>query len=151
MKIGAIKIISFLGLLLIGVVAVCYLATPMSLVFGLKNYAMQRQRQLIYEIDHATLAAEARAFADQRRSRPGFVDSEPQILWWGDPDIPASLRVLKPTSIGIFQNRIQLEFGGPPLHYGIVIFNTDLEGGGTKKLAKGVWFYSENGRYPDPS
>ena len=147
-KIGPIPIVAIVGSLLIMLLAAIYFYPVFGLVFGLGRLVSERERQLLYHTDHAALAVEARNFQSQWRSRFGMPGSEPRVLEPDDTEIPNSLRILKPTSAVISNDRIELEFGGALLHYGIVVFDEGLEGNGTKRLAKGVWFYSENGRYP---
>jgi hypothetical protein len=108
------------------------------------------KRQVIYHINHAALAQEVRKFAEQKRSETVVAPAAPLLMWEGDPDLPASLKILKCSSVSIFPDRVRLEFGGPFLHFGIMIFNKGYPGEGNKQLADGVWFYSEDGRVPSP-
>lgn len=111
---------------------------------GLVKQNFAHQAQLLYQVDHRILGREARTFASDQRKRFEM----PRSVWLGEPDVPPSLAILKPGSITITDDLIRLEFGGALLHYGLVVYNEGLEGPGTKKLDEGVWFYSENGRYP---
>ena len=108
----------------------------------------EREKQLLYETDHAALASELRKFADEQRWRQPGDNSPPKMFWPNDDAVPASLRVSKPTSITIFDDRIMFERGGPILHFGIVVFREGIVGEGLKQLAPGVWFYADNNRIP---
>jgi hypothetical protein len=67
------------------------------------------------------------------------------------PRVPAALRVLKPSAISVHPDYIALDFGGPFFQMDIRAFKPGLAGEGTKRLADGLWFYSEDGSYPrDP-
>ena len=50
----------------------------------------------------------------------------------------------KASAIRVLDNRVELEFGGTFLHFGICAFRVGNEGYGVKKLGDGVWYYSED-------
>ena len=104
------------------------------------------QAWILYHIDHKILATETRNFAKERRLRGTTFER----LEGDDPVVPPAIAVLQPRSVEIVNGYVRLEFGGLLLHYGILVYDEGLQGPGTKKLGEGVWFYSENGRYPGP-
>src|SRR2546429_1235474 len=76
------------------------------------------KRQILYHVDHAALAAEMRKFAEQQRLEKPITSVAPLWIRDSDPDFPSSLKILKPSSVSVFPDRIRLEFGGPFLHFG---------------------------------
>jgi hypothetical protein len=106
------------------------------------------KRQILYHVDHAALATEMRKFAEQQRLEKPITSVAPLWIRDSDPDFPSSLKILKCSSVIVFPDRVRLEFGGPFLHFGIFVFDRGHPGEGTKRLADGVWFYSEDGRVP---
>jgi hypothetical protein len=124
------------------------LVEPIQVMWQMGKTDKNRERQLLYETDHAALASELRNFARQERWHSPEVNAEPQIFWQGDEAIPASIRRLEPTSVTILDDRVIFERGGPMLHFGIVVFRDGIAGEGLKELAPGVWFYAENQRIP---
>jgi hypothetical protein len=102
------------------------------LVTGLQRDALQRERGLPYQIDHAALAAELRKFAYEHRWFESAPSDNPTIFWSADPAIPPSLRILQPTSVALFDDRIMFERGGPLHHFGIVVFREDSASGESK-------------------
>jgi hypothetical protein len=114
---------------------------------SLKRRISSEQAWILYHVDHKVLARETRNFAKQRLAQHGR-GLVGDVLKSDDPHVPAPLAVLKPRSIAILDGYVRLEFGGALLHFGIIVYDEGLEGPGTKKLGEGVWFYSENGRYP---
>jgi len=86
----------------------------------------------------------ASSISDRGRTKP----KDGTFLYGDDPSVPAALKLLKPSSIRINDENIDLEFGGALLHFGIRAFRPGLAGSGTKQLGEGLWFYSENGRFP---
>jgi hypothetical protein len=129
---------------------VIYFSDPFRFARGIYSRNEAVKRQIFYHVNHAALAEEVRKFAEQKRSETVVAPAAPLLMWEGDPALPASLKILKCSSVSIFPDRVRLEFGGPFLHFGIMIFNKGYPGEGNKKLADGVWFYSEDGRAPSP-
>ena len=117
-------------------------------MFIMHRLVLERERQLLYDIDHRTLASELRKFANEQRWSRSVRNADPDAFGTSNPATPASLRILKPSAIWIFDDRIQFDCGGPFSDFGIVVFLEGTEGTGTKKLADGVWFYSEDGHFP---
>ncbi len=131
-----------------GLCAFLLVCWPVVFVFGLDRIITEKQKSILYQIDHPSLAILLRDFAADQcwsvaaRSKDGaFFDAY-------DPALPHALKLLKPTSVWIDEESIDLEFGGSLLHYGISAFRPGLAGSGTKQLGEGLWFYSENGRFP---
>jgi hypothetical protein len=117
-----------------------WLEIPYDLVV-LRHVINQEKRFLIYEIDHDVLARTLREFAEEQHwAEVGFNKD--------DLRLPAALRVLKPSAVFIHPDYIALDFGGPFLAMDIRAYKSGLAGEGTKKLAEGLWFYSEDGTYP---
>jgi hypothetical protein len=152
-------IIAFCGLT--AVISILWLIfsehSPLAFVIGLRHAINQRERGLLYDTDHAVLAQIMREFATDRqwasgqptKSEFGPPEFGPLIAFGAsDQSLPPALRVLKPSRIIIFDDRIELEFGGAFLHFGIRAFRPGLPGNGTKRLGEGVWFYSEDGYVP---
>jgi hypothetical protein len=124
------------------------LAEPILVVSRMTKMGIERERRLLYNTDHAALAVELRNFGDQQRWQRSESNAEPQIMWPDDNSLPECLRILRPTSVAIFDDRIIFERGGPMLHFGLVVFRNGIKGEGLKELAPGVWFYADNGRVP---
>lgn len=121
---------------------------PIRFVLQSRKTTDEMQRQLLYEIDHIALASELRKFAYERRWHQSSANVEPAVFWPHDAALPASIQLLQPTSVAVFDDRIMFERGGPMLHFGIVVFRDGIVGEGQKELSPGVWFYSDNGRVP---
>jgi hypothetical protein len=109
-----------------------------------------RERVILYRTDHKALATMLRDVAThQLWSFPKSPD-DGIVLSSDNPSFPSALKRLKPSSVRISDEGTDLEFGGPFLHFGVSAFRPGLPGAGTKQLGDGLWFYSENGRYPKP-
>jgi hypothetical protein len=126
--------------------------SPIAFVLGLRHAITQGEQALLYQTDHKVLAQVMREFASERQWSSGhpprstFGDF---IFFYGeDSSLPLALRVLKPSSVRVFDDRVECEFGGAFLHFGIAAFRPGLAGHGTKKLGDGIWFYAEDGRVP---
>ncbi len=128
---------------------------PVQLSVGVDREATRREHQLLYEVDQAALAAELRKLAYDYRWSTAFPSGEPTIFSPNDPAIPQSLKILQPTSMAIFDDRIMFERGGPLHHFGLVVFRDasvartshDDSVTGEKLLREfqpGVWFYSDH-------
>ena len=127
-------------------------SSPVAFTIGLSRLIRQRERTLLYETDHAVIANVMRDFATERRwssDQPmSGAGHDPWMILGSDPSLPPAVRVLKPSSVFLFQDYVELEFGGALMHFGIRTFRPGLPGHGTKWLAEGVWFYAEDGRVP---
>jgi hypothetical protein len=113
-------------------------------IIYMRHLVNQQERFLCFEVDHAIVADTLRTFADQQKwAEVGFNQD--------DPRVPAALRVLKPSAIFVHPDYIALDFGGPFFQMDIRAFKPGNTGSGTKKLADGLWLYTEDGSYPrDP-
>ena len=120
----------------------------MAFAFGLSRSIAERQRIILYQIDHPSLAILLRDFATRQRWSVADSANKKAVFHGDDPSVPPALKLLKPSSVYIDDDSIDLEFGGALLHYGISAFRPGLAGSGTKQLGEGLWFYSENGRFP---
>ncbi len=132
--------------------AAVWLYPVVSFVGGLDHLIKKRERQLLYDTDHRALAEIMRDFATERQWSSG----QPPRSDFGDfvhfpsndPSLPPAVRLLKPSGVVIFSDRVELEFGGALLHFGVAVFRPGIAGEGTKQLGEGIWFYAENGRVP---
>ena len=115
--------------------------SPLFFHIYMRHLVNQQGRFLCHEIDHAVVAETLRSFAEQQKWSESSFGKD-------DPRVPAALRVLKPSAIFVHPDYIALDFGGPFFQMDIRAFKPGLAGEGTKKLADGVWFYSEDGSYP---
>jgi hypothetical protein len=141
-----IAVIAMLSLLICATTYV--VMRPLRFLHGLRSYSTEREKHIIYDVNHEILALELRQFATEWRWRRVGQRAGPDIFWVNDDRIPPHLKLLKPTSIAIFDDRIIFESGGALLHFGIVVFRPGIEGSGTKRLGDGIWFFSEDGRIP---
>jgi hypothetical protein len=140
------KIIAYAGLTIILVLTGIYAIFEIQFL-PIERKVKAEQVWILYHVDHQILAAEARKFGKEQRSLGVSLET----LEADDPKVPAALAILKPRRVEICDGFVRFEFGGFFLHYGIDVYDEGLEGPGTKNLAEGVWFYSENGRYPGPN
>src|ERR1700724_898935 len=111
--------------------------SPLAFVIGLRHAISQRERGLLYDTDHAALAHIMRDFAAERQWSLNAAPTPPfgWTSWPGesfvyfrsnDESFPPALRMLKPSSVSIFEDHIELEFGGAFLHFGIRAFRPGL-------------------------
>jgi hypothetical protein len=155
-------IVCITGLLLVAAIY-CFgqLFWPIELIMELRHDTLKRERALLYQTDQAALAAELRKFASHYRWSLAPAGDEPTIFWPNDPAMPQSLKILQPTSIAVFDDWIMFERGGPPHHFGIVVFRQGaasdghmndalIDGQLLKQLQPGVWFYSDHRKLPRP-
>jgi hypothetical protein len=136
---------------IIGVGGLCTIllfSWPVAFVFGVERAITERQKIILYQIDHPSLAILLRDFATSQRWSVAEPPKDGAFLYGNDGSVPPALRLLKPSSIRINDKSIDLEFGGALQHFGISAFRPGLAGSGTKQLGEGLWFYSENGRFP---
>jgi len=115
--------------------------SPLFFVIYMRHLVNQQERFLCYEIDHTIVADSLRSLAEQQKWTESGFDKD-------DPRVPAALRMLKPSAIFVHPDYVALDFGGPFFAMDIRAFKPGVAGEGTKKLAEGVWFYSEDGSYP---
>src|ERR1051325_10206543 len=127
--IGIIIFLMAIGGLLVRTVLI-----PIYFVHGLRNSIVEKERQLLYSVDHEAFASEARKFATDERWRNNVVDSQGDFFKGSDVTLPAALRILKPTEIRVFDDRVECDFGGPWLSFGIAVFRRDSPGQGLKRL-----------------
>ena len=118
--------------------------SPLFFVIYMRHLVNQQERFLCFEIDHTIVADALRSFAEQQKWAEAGFDKN-------DPRVPASLRVLKPSAIFVHPEYVALDFGGPFFEMDVRAFKPGVTGTGTKKLADGLWLYTEDGSYPrDP-
>jgi hypothetical protein len=122
------------------------------LLYSMTREIPGEERRVFYDIDHNALARELRPFAAERRWNNPNKASSADFFYGDDPQVPARLREFKPGWIQISDDRIDFGCGkavwDKSLSFGISVWREGLEGHGTKKLAAGVWFYSEDGNVP---
>jgi hypothetical protein len=140
----------------LGFVALVALATILVRVFPLiagfsviHSQNTAKERQLLYEIDHSVFASMVRQFAanhgwDQYPVPPLHFTNN-------DPAVPVALRGLGFSIVNIYDDRVDVDFGGAFLSFGISVFREGAVGYGTKELGDGIWFYAEDGRVPGPT
>lgn len=116
--------------------------------FVIRRLIRNGEHQLVYDIDHEILAKELRRFGNELRWSRQMHDSEPASFDPNDPAIPSALRILKPSGITIYDDRVEYDCGSPFLAFGIVVFREGVPGTGSRKLGDGIWFYSADGNVP---
>ena len=96
-------------------------------------------------LDAESVAADMRKFAREVRWDKPPAANRAISVRHDSPDFPKELRRTKASAIIVRDDRVELEFGGTFIHFGIVVFR-EGDGHGLKRLAGGVWFYSEDGK-----
>jgi hypothetical protein len=126
-----------------------YCVEIFGVVIGVRHAITKKEQVILYSVDHAALGTILREFASVHRwSSAQTSGAEMTFLHGDEPSLSPGLRILKPSSVRIYDDQIDLEFGGALLHFGISAFRPGLPGQGTKNLGDGLWFYSEDGRVP---
>jgi hypothetical protein len=146
---SALKGALYLLAVMVGGLILIKVAFAFTFVSGLDRIIKFRERTLLYEIDHPSLEIMLRAFATEQRWAGTEKGGKITAIRGEDRSLPPGLKLLKPTWVNITDDQIDLEFGGAFIHYGISAFRQGLEGSGTKKLGNGLWFYSDDGKYPN--
>lgn len=145
---GKIKLI-VLGAVGISMMAAVISFWPtFSLIRGMEKAVDYRARYILYFINHKPLAEVVRKFAWPEGKISAYDRFGLKRFEGDNPLIPEGVWILNPTSVNIYDDRVDLEFGGALLHFGISVFQDGDTGRGIKNLGSGVWFYSENGRIP---
>lgn len=143
-----VRILVIVALAVIAV-AICARIPWGALAFASITNRMDREeeRELLYKVNHVVLASELRTFANEKRWSKPVTASDSDCFHKSDP-IPASLKILNPSQICVFDDRVEYDCGGAFLSFGIAVFRQGVAGHGTKKLGDGIWFYAEDGRVP---
>jgi hypothetical protein len=131
-------------LVIIGIAAIwCVFHTenPIAFAIGMRHVINQEERFLLTEVDHKLIAQVLREFAQKR----GWTRLD---LSAGDPNVPKELQVLKPSAVWLYEDHVELDFGGAFLSFGFRVFKPGIAGYGTKKIDEGFWFYSDDNRVP---
>jgi hypothetical protein len=123
---------------------------PLYLAYTVHSLNVTKEKQLLYHLNHEVLASEIREFGSANGWRGAHKGLGFDYFLKGDPEVPEHLRALNPTIIRVFPERIEFDFGGAFLSFGLWVFRDGVEGEGTKKLGNGIWFYAEDGRVPSP-
>ncbi len=130
-------------------VAFSFAFTPQGISFAtLSALVGHRERQILYRVDHSKLASELRTFATTRRWSTAPHRERPDHFSGDDSELPSSVRTLKPTAVWLLDDRIDVEFGGPLVNFGIRVFPEGIKGDGVKELGQGIWFYADDGKLP---
>jgi hypothetical protein len=108
---------------------------------GMRRAMDDRERVVLYQLDHASTAKKLRQFAQQIGWKRADIRAS-------DPRFPAALRRFEPWGVWMYPDYIELEFGGAFGDIGFRAFRPGLAGTGTKKLGDGVWYYAQDGRVP---
>ena len=139
-------------IVVIVVARVVYPRSSLAFAYELIRTIPREERRILYHIDHHALATDLRRFAAQERWNNPNKSETPDFFYGNDPKLPASVREFHPGWIQINDDRIDFGCGqavwDKSQSFGISVWRGGLEGHGTKKLADGVWFYSEDGHVP---
>ena len=141
-------IIFVAAFLAICVIGLYFVAPAFFFTFAINRTIKDKERAVLYHINHKALATVAREFAWPLNSQSLKERFPDPYFEKGDSRIPTELWIADPARILGYDDRIDFEYGGALLHFGISIFKPGLVGEGTLKLQDGVWFYSDTGRYP---
>ena len=134
---------TFAALIVSGLVlSMIMFARQDDLVFRLL-IALGKYRALTLNV--SAVAPEMRQFARAARWERPPAGSPATSVRRDDAAFPKRLRRTRASAIRVHDDRVELEFGGTFLHYGIVVFR-EGEGHGLRRLGDGVWFYSEDGK-----
>jgi len=95
-------------------------------------------------LDPIVVGSEMRAFAREARWDRPTPERPVTYIRRDSPAFPSALKNTKASAIRVLDDRVELEFGGTFLHFGICAFRVGNEGYGVKKLGDGVWYYSED-------
>jgi hypothetical protein len=127
-----------------------YFFPPLYLTYKIHQLSTDKERQLLYKLNPDLVASEVRKFGDANGWKGAHQGLGFEYFVQNDPQVPEVLRALNPTIIRVFPERIDLDFGGAFLSFGLSIFRDRIDGGGTKRLGNGIWFYADDGRVPAP-
>src|SRR2546423_8541704 len=103
----------------------------------LRHAKDDRERIVLYQLDHASTAKKLREFAQQIGWQRANIEAS-------DPRFPAELRRFEPWGVWMYTDYVELEFGGAFGDIGFRAFRQGLPGYGTKKLGEGVWYYAQD-------
>jgi hypothetical protein len=115
-----------------------------------------RQHELVYGIDHIEVlraAREVQKRASSYRQDPDWHNVPPGSFRYpdpSDPSIPESIKKLGLSTIAVERECVRLEFGGATAHYGLRAYPEGTQGEGLRELIPGLWYYSDDGRVPQP-
>ena len=149
-KVGIISLAA--GALFILLLLGIWLRLPLYLVYKAASENPQRERKLLYHTDHRELASELRKFASEHRWDVPDKRETRNFYYGGDPVLPPAVRALGSCWVEIKDDRVDMGCGqvvfDTTRSFGISVWREGLPGWGSKKLAEGVWFYSDNGKIP---
>jgi hypothetical protein len=127
---------------------------PIFLIYSMIREVPVKEKALLYKTEHEQLAVALRRFAaEQRWNNPEKENSQQRDFFYGDDqNLPAAVRALKPSWVEITDDRVDVGCGlaiwDVSRSFGISVWRSGLPGWGTKKLAEGMWFYSDDNRVP---
>src|SRR4051812_26285336 len=96
---------------IVGVGTICallLLAPAILFSSGLDRAITARQRIVLYQIDHPSLSILLRDFATHQRWSIAEPPKDGTFLYGDDPSLPPALKLLKPSSVGINDEHIDL-------------------------------------------
>ena len=142
-----------LAILTISIGLLILLRAPLYFVYKMRARIPESERKILYHVDHKQLAIELRKFAiEQRWNKLEKKEAKADFFYGDDQRLPDSVRVLKPSWVQIDDDQIDVGCGqiiwDETKSFGIRTWRDGLSGTGTKKLAEGMWFYSDDGRVP---
>jgi hypothetical protein len=118
----------------------------------------ERRYALLYATDHHAILAAAKEILAKRgayRPDPKWDSPSADLPDPNDPNMPASVKALRPNTIAIEDNYVQFEMGAGFFHYGLVASpvaafdpNQLRTGMAYVKLINGVWYYAEDNKVP---
>ena len=130
--------------IVIGVIAKLW--EPAYFTYALRVTNTNKEKQILYDLDYTVIATTLRSFAathgwEKHGTSPEYYEKT-------DAEVPIMLRSLNFSIINVYNDHVDIDFGGAFLSFGLSVFPEGIEGKGTKKLGPGIWFYSEDGRVP---
>ena len=117
---------------------------PISLYYAINK----KQKVILYDINHSALSRVTRDLVWPKNEPNLYERFGDQRFDNSDPRIPDALWIANPGQIFLMENRIDFDYGGAFMRFGLRVFPVGEEGYGTLNLGEGIWFYSGDGRYP---
>ena len=130
-------------------IAAYYLAGPLYFVYEVDKTIKAKQKQILYGLDHETVAKELRKLGSETRWKKRANNHDRFDYYAGDdPALPVVVRGLGPSAIRVYDDKVEFECGGALLNFGLIVYRPGIEGVGTKKLGEGIWYFCQNGYVP---
>jgi hypothetical protein len=128
------------------------------LTWGGRHEIEERRYALLHATDHHAILAAAQEFLTKKLTyRPDPKWNAPTADYPDpkDPNMPAAVKALRPSTIVTGTDYVQFEMGGGFFHYGLIASpiadfdpNQRRIGLASVKLINGVWYYAEDGKLP---